>query len=39
VKASGKKLDADVLTTIDDAIGSIAERDPALTTSPETREA
>jgi aryl-alcohol dehydrogenase-like predicted oxidoreductase len=39
VKASGVTLDADVLTAIDDAIGPLAERDPALTTSPETREA
>jgi len=40
VKASGVRLDADVLTTIDDAIGSLAERDPALTLtqSPATRE-
>jgi len=39
VMASGVKLNTDVLTVIDDAIGSLAERDPALTTSPETREA
>src|SRR5665647_1639312 len=39
VNASGVTLDADVLTAIDDAIGSLAERDPALSTSPETREA
>jgi len=39
VKASGVTLDADVLTAIDDAIGPLAQRDPALTTSPETREA
>lgn len=39
VMASGVKLNTDVLTAIDDAIGSLAERDPALTTSPETREA
>jgi len=39
VKASGVKLDVDVLTAIDDAIGSLAERDPASTKSPETREA
>jgi len=39
VKASAVALDADVMTAIDDAIGSLAERDPALTTSPETREA
>jgi aryl-alcohol dehydrogenase-like predicted oxidoreductase len=39
VMASGVKLNTDVLAAIDDAIGSLAERDPALTTSPETREA
>jgi aryl-alcohol dehydrogenase-like predicted oxidoreductase len=39
VKASGVTLDADVLTAIDNAIGPLAQRDPALTTSPETREA
>jgi aryl-alcohol dehydrogenase-like predicted oxidoreductase len=39
VNASGVTLDADVLTAIDDAIGSLAERYPALSTSPETREA
>ena len=39
VKASGVTLDDDVLVAIDDAIGSVAERDPALTRSPETREA
>jgi len=39
VNASGVTLDADVLTAIDDAIGPLAQRDPALTTSPETREA
>ena len=39
VKAAGVTLDAETLTRIDEAIGSLAERDPALTTSPETREA
>jgi len=39
VKASGVTLDAEILTKIDAAIGSLAERDPALTKSPETREA
>ena len=39
VMASGVKLNTDVLAAIDAAIGSLAERDPALTTSPETREA
>lgn len=31
VKASGVKLDADTLAAIDDALGDIIERDPALT--------
>ena len=39
VKASGVVLDDDVMTAIDDAVGSLAERDPAKTTSPATREA
>ena len=39
VKASGVVLDADVMKAIDDAVGDLAERDPAQTTSPETREA
>jgi aryl-alcohol dehydrogenase-like predicted oxidoreductase len=39
VKASGVTLSAETLASIDDAIGSLAERDPALTQSPETREA
>jgi len=39
VKASGVVLDADVMNAIDDAVGHLAERDPAQTTSPETREA
>jgi Predicted oxidoreductases (related to aryl-alcohol dehydrogenases) len=38
-EASGVALDADVLRLIDDAIGSIAERDPAKTVSPPTRVA
>ena len=37
VKAAGVKLDADVLAAIDDAIGSLAERDPAKTVSPQSR--
>ncbi|WP_026819842.1 aldo/keto reductase family protein [Arthrobacter castelli] len=37
VKAAGVTLDADMMGTIDDAVGSLAERDPALTKSPETR--
>ena len=41
VKAAGVTLDADVMSSIDDAIGSLAERDPELTkkSSPATREA
>ncbi|BCJ63483.1 aldo/keto reductase family protein [Polymorphospora rubra] len=37
VKAAGVKLDADLLKAIDDVLGSIVERDPALTTSPARR--
>ncbi|WP_226346671.1 aldo/keto reductase family protein [Agilicoccus flavus] len=37
VKAAGVRLDADVLATIDDALGGIVERDPGKTVSPETR--
>ena len=39
--ASGVKLDADLLTKIDDVLDSVVERDPARTSqsSPETREA
>jgi aryl-alcohol dehydrogenase-like predicted oxidoreductase len=36
-KASGVKLDADVLTAIDDALGAVITRDPALTVSPSPR--
>jgi len=39
VKASGVVLEGDVMTAIDDAVGSLAERDPGMTTSPESREA
>ncbi|WP_022885555.1 aldo/keto reductase family protein [Glaciibacter superstes] len=39
VKASGVKLDADVLSRIDGAIGAVAERNPAKTSSPEKRPA
>jgi aryl-alcohol dehydrogenase-like predicted oxidoreductase len=39
VKASGVTLSAETLASIDGAIGSLAERDPALTQSPATREA
>jgi Predicted oxidoreductases (related to aryl-alcohol dehydrogenases) len=38
-EASGVKLDASVLARIDDAIGELAERDPAKTMSPEKRPA
>jgi aryl-alcohol dehydrogenase-like predicted oxidoreductase len=34
VAASGVKLDADLLTAIDDVLGTVVIRDPALTTSP-----
>src|SRR4051794_27897137 len=36
-KASGVKLDADLLKAIDEAVGGIAERDPAKTVSPAER--
>ncbi|KQV07756.1 aldo/keto reductase family protein [Leifsonia sp. Root112D2] len=36
-QASGVTLDASVLARIDDAIGDLAERDPAKTVSPEKR--
>ncbi len=39
VKASGVVLEEEVMTAIDDAVGSLAERDPGMTTSPESREA
>ncbi|MGJ9422986.1 aldo/keto reductase family protein [Aeromicrobium sp. CF3.5] len=37
VKAAGVTLDADAMAAIDEALGDIAERDPAKTTSPATR--
>ncbi len=37
VKASGQKLDADVLTRIDEILAPDIERDPSLTRSPATR--
>jgi aryl-alcohol dehydrogenase-like predicted oxidoreductase len=37
VKASGVKLDADLLKAIDDIMEPIVERDPAKTVSPTTR--
>ncbi|MEO3803312.1 aldo/keto reductase family protein [Nonomuraea sp. B1E8] len=37
VRASGVKLDADVLRRIDDVLGPIVQRDPSKTESPRTR--
>ncbi|GAA3844478.1 aldo/keto reductase family protein [Sphaerisporangium flaviroseum] len=37
VKASGVKLEAGVMTKIDEVLGTIVERDPAKTQSPATR--
>ena len=37
VKAAGVKLSSDVMKAIDDAIGRIAERDPAKDVSPNPR--
>ncbi len=37
VKAAGVKLDTSVMTAIDNALGSLPERDPKLTTSPQSR--
>lgn len=34
VKAAGQKLDADLLTAIDDVLGDVVERDASLTKSP-----
>ncbi|MBP1233332.1 aryl-alcohol dehydrogenase-like predicted oxidoreductase [Arthrobacter sp. PvP102] len=39
VAAAGVKLDQAIMDKIDDAIGSLAERDPAQTKSPASREA
>jgi aryl-alcohol dehydrogenase-like predicted oxidoreductase len=39
VKAAGVRLDADVLSAIDEALGDIPEKDPARTQSPERRPA
>ncbi|WP_460943252.1 aldo/keto reductase family protein [Okibacterium endophyticum] len=39
VRASGVTLDAGVMARIDEAIGDVAERDPAKTLAPETRPA
>jgi hypothetical protein len=38
VKASGVKLEADVLKAIDEAVGGIAERDPARTAQQTPQE-
>ncbi|MFI7481158.1 aldo/keto reductase family protein [Kocuria sp. M1R5S2] len=35
--AAGVVLDAEIMRRVDDVVGSLAERDPALTTSPATR--
>jgi aryl-alcohol dehydrogenase-like predicted oxidoreductase len=37
VKASGVKLDQSIMNEIDEAIGSVAERDPSKTISPKPR--
>jgi aryl-alcohol dehydrogenase-like predicted oxidoreductase len=37
VKAAGVRLDADIMRRIDEALGGVVERDPALTMSPPTR--
>jgi aryl-alcohol dehydrogenase-like predicted oxidoreductase len=37
VKAAGTRLDADLMTAIDDVLGDAVERDPAKTVSPEKR--
>jgi hypothetical protein len=39
MKAAGVTIEAEMLTKINDATGSLAERDPTLAKSPETREA
>jgi aryl-alcohol dehydrogenase-like predicted oxidoreductase len=39
VAAAGVKLDQAIMDKIDDAIGSLAERDPSQTKSPASREA
>jgi aryl-alcohol dehydrogenase-like predicted oxidoreductase len=37
--ASGVRLEPEIMKRIDDAVGSLAERDPAQTKSPAQREA
>jgi aryl-alcohol dehydrogenase-like predicted oxidoreductase len=39
VKAAGVTLPAEVMTAIDEALGDLAERDPAKTVSPAQRPA
>ena len=39
VAAAGVRLEPEIMKKIDDAVGSVAERDPAQTKSPATREA
>jgi aryl-alcohol dehydrogenase-like predicted oxidoreductase len=39
VAAAGVRLEPEIMKRIDDAVGSVAERDPAQTKSPATREA
>ena len=39
MKAAGVTLPADVMTAIDDALGDLAEKDPAKTVSPSERPA
>ena len=39
VAAAGVRLEPEIMKKIDDAVGSLAERDPAQTKSPATREA
>ncbi|HEY8295982.1 MAG TPA: aldo/keto reductase family protein [Micrococcaceae bacterium] len=39
VRASGVKIPAELMTAIDEALGSVAEKDAAKTASPETRVA
>jgi aryl-alcohol dehydrogenase-like predicted oxidoreductase len=39
VAAAGVRLEPEIMKRIDDAVGSVAERDPAQTKSPAKREA
>jgi aryl-alcohol dehydrogenase-like predicted oxidoreductase len=38
VKAAGTKLDADLLTRIDEVLGTVVQRDPSKTQSPAKRD-